>query len=923
MAYVNNGVTYKVQVSSVLNVSGVPTTRQVIAGTGLTGGGQLSSNITLSVATGGIGSTQLDSTGVTPGSYGSGLNIPVITVDSNGRVTAMTAVPIAIGGGTVTNVDVSGGSTGLNFTGGPISTSGTITLSGTLGVGNGGTGTTSSTGTGNLVLSNSPVLVTPTLGTPLSGSLDNCTNLPIGAGTTGTLSVSRGGTGATTLTGYVKGSGTSALTANSTIPGSDISGDISGNAANVNGVVSISNGGTGLTSTPSNGQLLIGGGSGFTLTTLSAGTGINITNSSGAITITSTSGGGDVVGPASATDNAIVRFDGTSGKLVQDSAVTIADDGATVISANSTTNALRITQTGTGNALVVEDSSNPDSTPFVVNTSGNVGIGITSPTVALDVLGTIEAQVALTQDAVALAGRAGGTGSFAATITPTTLSASRTVTLPDADINFATGLPVANGGTGATTLTGVVKGNGTSAFTASNVNLASEVTGTLPVANGGTGQTSYTDGQLLIGNTATTGLSKSTLTQGTGITIANGNGSITVTNASPMTYPGAGIPNSTGSAWGTSYTTTGSGTVVALDTSPVFTTPNLGTPSAATLTNATGLPLSTGVTGTLGVSNGGTGQTSYTDGQLLIGNTATGSLSKATLTAGSNVTITNGNGTITIAATGGGGDVVGPASATDNAVARFDGTTGKLIQNSAVTIADTTGDIIGGSYNRVTITAPATGSTLTIADGKTLTANNSITLAGTDATTMTFPATSTTVAGLGITQTFTGTNTFRNTGGVRFEEASTQDAIVIDGRAGGTGSFAVTVTPATLTASRTVTIPDETFTVGYLNIPQNSQSAAYTLVLSDSGKHILHPSADTTARTFTIPANGTVAFPIGTAVTFINQNGAGVVTIAITTDTMRLAGAGTTGSRTLAANGIATAIKITSTEWLISGTGLT
>jgi hypothetical protein len=116
---------------------------------------------------------------------------------------------------------------------------------------------------------------------------------------------------------------------------------------------------------------------------------------------------------------------------------------------------------------------------------------------------------------------------------------------------------------------------------------------------------------------------------------------------------------------------------------------------------------------------------------------------------------------------------------------------------------------------------------------------------------------------------------------------------------------------------------DGTDAVGFRTIPQNSQSAAYTLVLADSGKHILHPSADTTARTFTIPANGSVAFPVGTAITFINQNSAGVVTIAITTDTMRLAGAGTTGSRTLAANGIATAIKVTSTEWIISGTGLT
>lgn len=108
-----------------------------------------------------------------------------------------------------------------------------------------------------------------------------------------------------------------------------------------------------------------------------------------------------------------------------------------------------------------------------------------------------------------------------------------------------------------------------------------------------------------------------------------------------------------------------------------------------------------------------------------------------------------------------------------------------------------------------------------------------------------------------------------------------------------------------------------------LSVTQNSQSAAYTLVLSDAGKHIYHPSADTTARIWTIPANSSVAFPIGTVVTFVNDNGAGVITIAITSDTLRLAGAGTTGSRTLAANGIATAIKMTSTSWQINGTGLT
>jgi hypothetical protein len=115
---------------------------------------------------------------------------------------------------------------------------------------------------------------------------------------------------------------------------------------------------------------------------------------------------------------------------------------------------------------------------------------------------------------------------------------------------------------------------------------------------------------------------------------------------------------------------------------------------------------------------------------------------------------------------------------------------------------------------------------------------------------------------------------------------------------------------------------DGTNEVGYKNIPQNSQSAAYTLVLADAGKHIFHPSTDANARTFTIPANGSVAYPIGTAITFVNMTSQ-AVTIAITTDTMYLAKDGTTGSRTLAQYGSATALKLTSTTWLISGSALT
>ena len=106
-------------------------------------------------------------------------------------------------------------------------------------------------------------------------------------------------------------------------------------------------------------------------------------------------------------------------------------------------------------------------------------------------------------------------------------------------------------------------------------------------------------------------------------------------------------------------------------------------------------------------------------------------------------------------------------------------------------------------------------------------------------------------------------------------------------------------------------------------IPQNSKSAAYTLVLADAGKHLYHPGGDTDARVFTIPANASVAYPIGTAISFVNDTSGGVITIAITSDVLVLSPAGSTGSRSLAANGIANCIKMTSTRWMISGSGLT
>ena len=130
-------------------------------------------------------------------------------------------------------------------------------------------------------------------------------------------------------------------------------------------------------------------------------------------------------------------------------------------------------------------------------------------------------------------------------------------------------------------------------------------------------------------------------------------------------------------------------------------------------------------------------------------------------------------------------------------------------------------------------------------------------------------------------------------------------------------------TPASGTLSSCTA--DGTDAVGFRNIPQNAQTGNYGLVLADSGKHIYHASG-AGAAAYTIPAAASVAYPIGTAISFVNLS-ATSITIVITTDTMYLGGTGTTGTRTLAQYGTATALKVSGLSssgiWIITGSGLT
>lgn len=140
----------------------------------------------------------------------------------------------------------------------------------------------------------------------------------------------------------------------------------------------------------------------------------------------------------------------------------------------------------------------------------------------------------------------------------------------------------------------------------------------------------------------------------------------------------------------------------------------------------------------------------------------------------------------------------------------------------------------------------------------------------------------------------------------------------------GSGTLAFSSTPALGTPASGILSSctvDGTNGVGYINLPQNAQTGSYTLVLGDAAKHIYHAVA-AGAATYTIPANSSVAYAIGTAITFVNMSTTSI-SIAITTDTMYLAKDGTTGTRTLAQYGSATALKLTSTTWLISGSALT
>ena len=611
MMIVYQGNNYQIRVGDLLSVAGVPTSTQVIAGTGMTGGGALTGNVTLSIANGGVGSVQLANSGVTSGVYGNATNIPVFTLDSKGRVTAATTVPATISGyvPTTTQVIAGNGLTG----GGALS--------------------------GNVTLAASYSATAPQFGFQ-SGS----------AGAANTIARS-----------------------DHKHPAVDLSND-----DQVDNLLGLGNGGTAKSLVPAAGAIVWSGADGLYIGPVGVSGQVLVSGGAGAPTWGNTIlivdqpanvvYAGPTAGPAAPTTfRALVNADlPASGVTANTYGSTTAIPVLTVNAKGVITSATTASITG---ALVYQGAWNAlTNTPtltssvgvsgyyYVVSVAGTTNLnGITDWQIGDWAIfnGTIWQKIDQTNTVSSVNGQVGVVSIAYADLAGTIPTWNQNTTGTAAGLS--TTLAIGSGGTGQTTAgtafnalspittTGdLILGNGANSATRLAIGsngylLTSNGTTASWVAAPATGVTSFAAG--------TTGLTPATTTTGA-VTLA---GTLALANGgSGQTTAQSGMNAFAGAVTSGSYLR-GNGTNVVMNTIQVADVPTLNQNTTGTAANVTGI---------VAVANGGTGlSTTPANGALDIGN-GTG-FTRATLTAGSGVTITNASGSITIDATGSGGTVTG------------------------------------------------------------------------------------------------------------------------------------------------------------------------------------------------------------------------------------------------------------------------
>jgi hypothetical protein len=567
-------------------------------------------------------------------------------------------------GGGVTSVNVSGGTTGLTTSGGPITSSGTITLGGVLAVASGGTGATTAaaalTSLGAYPASNpnnytsnggTVTSVSVTTANGVSGTVTNPTTTPaislvLGAITptsvaasgnvTGTnLSGSNTGDQAIVLSGDVSGSGSTGIT--TTIGANAVTYAKMQAASAVAKLIGSNASGTAL------GEITLG-------TNLSmAGSTLNAAVASGSVTSVNADGG-----------TTGMSFSGgpitSSGTLTLGGTLDLDNGGTGAITASGARTNLGL---AIGTDIPALDGTGATGT-WNIDVLGSAGTITSTLPINKGGTGATTAGGALTNlGAYSDTNPAGYTSN---TGTVTNVSASG-----GANISVATGstTPVISQNVATSTQNGYM----TSTYAAKLDSLTSGASVSSVGVSGGTTGLTTTGGPVT---------ASGTITLGGVLSVANG-GTSSTSASSAISFLAGAVTNG--------QYLRGNGTVVQMSAIQAIDLPQIALGGSA-------------VSGTLGVINGGTGQSNvFTNGDLLIGNTTGGTLNRAKITGTGIITVTNGAGTINIGATGAGsGDVVGPSSANTNALAKFSSTTGKLIGEAAW--SENGGDLYGASGYR-------------------------------------------------------------------------------------------------------------------------------------------------------------------------------------------------------------------------------